>query len=178
MTTLVIARFNEPMDWLKDVPQDYAISLYSKGDTCAWWHIKRPNVGRETETYLYHIITHYNLLSGDTIFCQGDPFPHDPNFMANIENESVKYYGQLLKCNPNGLPHCDWTPLHPYCELLGLPKKDEYKFVAGAQYRVTANQIRSRPIEFYKALIGLANTHEFFAWCVERLFVEIFKLEL
>lgn len=174
---IVIARFNEDDAWISQL-KGYAVFVYAKGTYSAWWSTRLPNKGREAHTFLHHIITYYHCIQSDTIFCQGDPFPHDPNFIANIENESVKYYGQLLKCNPHGLPHCDWTPLHPYCELLGLPKKDEYKFVAGAQYRVTSDQIRSRPVEFYKALIGLADTHEVFAWCVERLFVEIFNLEL
>ena len=44
--------------------------------------IKLPNKGRESDTYLYHV-QHYphGLPDEWTVFCQGDPFPHSPNFL-------------------------------------------------------------------------------------------------
>lgn len=45
--------------------------------------VKRiPNVGREADTYLHHIISNYGTgLPATTIFCQGHPFDHSPDFL-------------------------------------------------------------------------------------------------
>ena len=36
--------------------------------------IKLPNIGRESHTYLYHIVNNYNQLADRVLFLQGDPF--------------------------------------------------------------------------------------------------------
>ena len=104
---LVIARFNENLDWVKNVPKFYKIKIYNKfmhHDTNFKFRarIKRDtlepsnniislsNVGREADTYLTHIIDNYEKLSNITVFCQGDPFPHSPDFLDLLD-----YYDQF-----------------------------------------------------------------------------------
>lgn len=51
------------------------------------------NVGRESDTYLHHIVSNYeNGLADVTIFCQGDPFDHSPNFLDLLSKEARAKY--------------------------------------------------------------------------------------
>jgi hypothetical protein len=84
---LVVARYNEKLDWLKDVPKNINIIIYNKGlEDLTQTFIKLPNIGRESHTYLYHIITNYNNLADITIFSQGDSIFHSPDFIKLLKN--------------------------------------------------------------------------------------------
>ncbi len=94
MNSLVIARYSEGLDWIVDVPPDYEIFVYNKGEPIispavlgrANHIIQRPNVGRESETYLHHMMTVKRLDHDFTVFSQGDPFEHSPDFIALLSN--------------------------------------------------------------------------------------------
>lgn len=47
--------------------------------------VKRPNVGREGETYLHHIISNWDSLAGHTIFLQAD-IHNSREFYTRVEN--------------------------------------------------------------------------------------------
>jgi hypothetical protein len=71
----VIAKYQEDTTWtlrLK-VPS----FIVEKGK-------EMPNVGRETSSYLWYIVTHYDQLQGMYIFCQGNPFDHEPLMVEKI----------------------------------------------------------------------------------------------
>jgi hypothetical protein len=76
---LVVSRYNENLEWIKLEPfNKYPIIVYNKGineDFAKTDNIKKiekvPNVGRETHTYLYHIIQNYHNLAEVTIFLPG-----------------------------------------------------------------------------------------------------------
>ena len=75
--TLVVARYNEDLEWLKTLPWRYVV--FNKGDDLAEWvenEIKLPNIGREAHSYLIYITSNYDNLSKYTIFVQGNPFTH------------------------------------------------------------------------------------------------------
>lgn len=104
---IVIARYQEDISWLKEIPEYINIYVYNKNSEYSLirrWNagrfiitrisnnedLKLPdrakvvhlqNIGRESDTYLTHIIDHYDTLADITIFCQGDPFPHSPDFL-------------------------------------------------------------------------------------------------
>ena len=90
MIHLVIAHYAYSLDWLigfRKYP-NLNIIIYSKNDSSPdKIHdikvIKRLNTGREGETYINHIIENYKDLNSDdyTLFCQDDPFEHQPNFI-------------------------------------------------------------------------------------------------
>lgn len=85
-TELVIARYNEDLSWLEKIPKDIKITIYNKGlDDIEYDFIKLQNIGRESHTYLYHIINNYNNLAEQTIFCQGDSIFHSPDFLKLIK---------------------------------------------------------------------------------------------
>ena len=70
---IVVSRYNEDISWLmlfKNITLIYNKGnndiLLSKFDT-----IQLPNIGRESHTYLYHIVQNYENLAEKTIFFQG-----------------------------------------------------------------------------------------------------------
>ena len=82
---IVVARYNENIDWLNS-EKDHCI-IYNKSKPLNIPNeIILPNVGRESHTYLYHIIENYDNLSDKTIFFQGNIRDHK---ILNIE----KYFG-------------------------------------------------------------------------------------
>lgn len=95
---LVIARFKENLNWLLEIPEEIEVYVYNKGDDDLGDHVpgrckvfeKRKNFGRESETYLHHMI---EVPSGDpdrfTIFCQGDPFEHSPDFLSLLNKRAM-----------------------------------------------------------------------------------------
>jgi hypothetical protein len=87
---LVIARYNEDLSWLKKIPKSIKITVYNKGnDNIDFPFIKLPNIGRESHTYLYHIINNYDKLADKTIFTQGDSIFHSPGFIDLLKNEKL-----------------------------------------------------------------------------------------
>ena len=90
---IVIARYNEDLSWLKKVPKSIKITIYNKGlddieqiKGVNYDIIKLLNIGRESHTYLYHIINNYDNLAHKTIFCQGDSIFHSPGFLDLLKN--------------------------------------------------------------------------------------------
>ena len=74
INSLIISRFNENLNWL-EAHQNFNIVIYNKGDqlTSNTFKniIKIDNVGRESHTWLYHIVENYNNLDDVSIFLQG-----------------------------------------------------------------------------------------------------------
>jgi hypothetical protein len=74
---LVIARYNEDLEWLKKKKFKYPTTIYNKGNNDNFYKpkgckvIKLQNVGRESHSYLYHIINNYDNLPDLTIFLPG-----------------------------------------------------------------------------------------------------------
>jgi len=79
---LVVSRYNESVDWLKDPPfSNYPVTLYNKGPNEDFYQtgtvVPLENVGREGHTYLYHIVANYDHLSDITVFLPGSlNMPH------------------------------------------------------------------------------------------------------
>ena len=100
---IVIARYNENIKWLKDYPfNEFKIKCYNKGpepptNECITPNcniINLPNVGRESHTYLYHIINNYDNLAPVTIFIPGSCI--ESNYKYNI---LIKILDILYKTN-------------------------------------------------------------------------------
>ncbi len=94
---LIVARYNEDLDWLQEIDQPFLI--YNKGKE---WPYNVPrkdifNKGREAETYLRAIIENYDSLNKfqNFIFLQGDPLDHATDLKKQIEenqdNETVSF---------------------------------------------------------------------------------------
>jgi hypothetical protein len=99
---LVVARYNEPLNWLRRVPPHVRVTIYDKSGAagspdapsqartdvpqrgCVVFSL--PNVGREAHAYLWHIISRYDALSPLTVFCQARPFDHAYDFHHTLRH--------------------------------------------------------------------------------------------
>ena len=95
---IVISRFNETLEWLKEEPfNKYNVLIYNKGYNDNFYKpskliniIKINNIGREFHTYFYHIINNYNNLNNITVFLPGS---------NDIEHKKIKSIKMLNKIN-------------------------------------------------------------------------------
>ena len=112
---LIIARYNENLEWLKKY-RDFKITVYNKGEnlSCNKFFniINLENIGRESHTWLYHIVNNYHHLNEINIFLQGKiddlncmayENPNDYLKKINKYGFSVSRYGLL------GPFHWDWN---------------------------------------------------------------------
>lgn len=88
---IVIAVYNENIDWISMIDINmFDIFIYYKGSgeiatTQKCIIIPLKNVGRESHTYLYHIIEHYDNLPEHVLFFQGRPNDHvSKDFLKQI----------------------------------------------------------------------------------------------
>ena len=112
---LIIARYNENLEWLKKY-KDFKITVYNKGESLSdnkfFNIINLENKGRESHTWLYHIVNNYYHLNEINIFLQGKiddlncmayDNPNDYLREINKYGFSVSRYGLL------GPFHWDWN---------------------------------------------------------------------
>ena len=141
---VVAANNNEDTAWTENI-KDWNIEIFTH---------YRP-AGRETDTYLGWIINNYSGDWDEVAFLQGDPFFHDQNVLWHLSDPRFRYYGPIESCDPHGMPRIEWAMLDEWCKVLGLKPQLFYLFVAGAQYRLTKEQVTARPIDLYHALYWL-----------------------
>lgn len=95
--TVVIARYNENLDWVaKEFPNQNVI-IYNKGNDDIkalpnWQIVKLHNIGRESHTYLYHIVINYHNLADRTLFLQGYPYDH----LGDVYTPLLKYKTKIF----------------------------------------------------------------------------------
>ena len=93
MLDLVIAHYNADLTWIKQLKDHKLLNIiiYSKCKKAPKEFfnipvIKLENRGREGGTYIHHILSSYKRMNKNhyTIFCQDDPFEHQPNFIQVV----------------------------------------------------------------------------------------------
>ena len=74
-STLVIARYNEDINWVNNLDTFSKKIIYNKGENLQNLKntqiIDLPNIGRESHTWLHHIVQNYEKLSHYNVFVQG-----------------------------------------------------------------------------------------------------------
>lgn len=193
---LVIARYKENLDWVKDIAFVDDVVIYNKGDEIVDCDLKKhtiiqlSNVGREAHTYLFHIIENYYNLEDTIIFSQGDPFPH---IHTHKINKGTTLNEHLSAVNFNTLD-CNSLFGKDYNESIGLCAKSLFEycfknelpptvnFSPGAQYIVPKSCILTKSLNFYKDLYESLCTHRTCAkdgicnaWTIERIWMYIFS---
>jgi hypothetical protein len=166
---IIVAKYKEDVSWLREFSPDQYV-IYNKGERAATAPhnariITRKNVGREAETFMYHILANYDNLSDFLVVVQGIPFDH-----TYIKN--AREFRTALDNHPDPL---EITPLfaHPskmymeresYEEAMHVEEYyrlffedsgtyDENRgFVAGCQYIIPKRAILARPRAFYQRL--------------------------
>ena len=186
---IVIARYNENIEWIKNINTNlFDIYIYNKGNylnnnfDCKIINLK--NTGRESHTYLHHIITNYENLPEKIIFTQANPFDHTRNSyiqeINNFENNNndffyfskdilkIQFDKQHNKFKENGILHNKmWTNYHdPSSSLFNTIKtlfgnfeneNLKIEFGPGAIFSVNKQLIQRKKIDFYLKCINILN---------------------
>jgi hypothetical protein len=147
-----------------------------------------PNVGREAQTYLHHIVQRYDDLADVTVFCQGKPFDHVSNFHGVLRNLNVgdfQWFGHIIDRDDRtgSLLFQKWSknenhrplPMDDFFRRLwNEPAPEFFTFYPGANFAVTADQVRTRPLSFYQTAIrvseSLRDAAHGFERCWDRMF--------
>ena len=108
--SLIISRFNEDISWLEEF-SEFKIIVYNKGKKLINKNfeniIEISNVGRESHTWLYHIVKNYNNLDDVNIFLQGR--------IDDLECMAYKNPNEYLKkINKHGFVASRYGMLGPY----------------------------------------------------------------
>lgn len=169
---IVVAKYNEDVKWLGKMNPANLI-IYNKGSSpipelpVSVQVINRPNLGRESETYMYYIVENYDNLPDYIIFIQGNPFDHfkkDLNINAGNLQSSIDKLMTKPPTKTTGFFlsicrefHSRNTSLckYEYIDFIFNIKSDinnPYIFTAGCQHIVPKADILSKPIEFYRRL--------------------------
>jgi hypothetical protein len=170
-TTVVLARYNENIDWIDCFPQA-RFKVYNKGEVFDRGFNQNvsvsalPNLGREGGTYVEYILEHYEHLPERVLFSQADPSDHVPYYYDQIkatldgENDIENGYapiGKLCVC-PRWMID---EPVHGiyamYYTLFAEKWDYDHYFPWGATMLVTRDTILKRPLDFWKALKILIN---------------------
>ena len=172
---IVIARYNEDIRYLLEYSN---ISIvYNKGNNnipLKFNYINLPNVGRESHTYLYHIINNYDNLANKTLFIQGNIKDHKlypiydyiynnhEDFIGRKSEHPIYFLkkhivheGKYLKELKKGdLKKSKYTP-YEWINLIGINicNIDNFEMVWGANFSVSKNLIHKKPKIFYEHLI-------------------------
>lgn len=200
---LVVARHEEDLRWVRRVPREIRITVYNKGETPALPEgfpdrpgltvTPLPNTGREAHTYLTHLVARYGNPAPVTIFCQGHPFDHAPDFHDRLRalasgEETVdrfRWYGFLEETDdPRGRRlFVPWSKNQErleletdrlFRELFGENSPEWFHFRGGAQFAVTCGGVRSRPAVFFARALELTLEISRSAHSYERLWDRMF----
>ncbi|MCX6701734.1 MAG: DUF3431 domain-containing protein [Candidatus Zambryskibacteria bacterium] len=191
--TMVISRYRENLDWLKELPWNYII--YDKGeDNLPSWVknvVKLPNIGRESHTYLAYIIDNYDNLPDYTIFLQDKPLDHSKELIKKINNfkgecDFFALSDDILYADGYGGPHHFGLKIAESARKIFLNKIDFFEFPAGAQFIVSKKAILFHAKMTYQRIMDfmirekpyVEDEYRFFSpWVLERLWKTLFDME-
>jgi len=191
MVNFVVAKYNENVEWTKKL--NHNVTIYDKSDNPINGSIPLKNVGREGETFLYHIVNNYDNLDEVTVFLQGNPFEHIQvlvGWRARLTDYEIDIV--IDKMNKEINDTCEFTTFYqvlyndPYyidprndinaCIHYYGESHERFTVSPGAQYIVPKKYILSRPLEFWKKLqIAMFNNEELNGYCQEQLWYLAFK---
>jgi hypothetical protein len=200
---LVVARHQEDMRWLRRVPASISVTIYNKG-TNPPLHgevdrreglsiIDLPNEGREAHSYLTHFVRNYEDLAETTVFCQGHPFDHAPDFHKRLKalaegkecpapflwygflDETDDLYGERLFVPWSKNPTREKLSTGKlYEELFCVPPPELFHFRGGAQFAVTREAAHRRERNFYERALKLSLKIPHAAHSLERIWDRFF----
>lgn len=181
-TEIVIAKYNENVEWFN--MYDHLTTIYNKSERDIPNMIKINNVGRESQTYLHHIITNWDNLADNTLFTQGNfsqdhkPYPIE----VYLVKKNIKFFAHLYKTgvffrngNGNNLKHAyKWLDEYnngdmkhavmtfsDFWSIFSENKINYNKIIwsHGAIFSVNKEIIKNKPLGFYIYLNNIVNTH-------------------
>lgn len=200
---LVVARYQEDLQWLRRVPGRFRVTVYNKGGDAlnlprrrALEVVATPTVGREERSYLRHIVRRYEDLADITVFAQGKPFDHVPDFHKQLHRIAFRQLavdrflwfgfiideddaaGSLLFQRWRGNPDGAVLPLDRFWrQLWNESAPERVTFYPGAHFAVTADQVRTRPRSFYERAVRISAELPHAGHCFERTWDRIFGVD-
>jgi hypothetical protein len=106
-----VARCNEDVGWIASASASANVLIYNKGARLNLPNeVILPNVGRESHTYLHHIIENYDNLCDITVFAQGRIHDH------GYEHDIRGFDGLIAQCRSHG-----HSTNHRICECATAP---------------------------------------------------------
>jgi len=183
-THVVISRYNESVDWVKDL--QYPYTIYNKGmDDINYPNIKLSNIGRESGTYIYHIIQNYNNINDYTIFLQAMPFEHCGNLLEKIKNynrdELTLLADGILPNNLCVVPEDHRLGVEKIVNKLGLHDylknyiTPQYDYPFGSQWIIPKKYIINKSLKFWIDLYEIHQSIFESPWVLERMFLHVFR---
>lgn len=164
---IVIAKYRESIEWTKNI--NHKVTIYDKSGDPISGSIPLPNIGKEAHTFLHHIATRYDTLADITIFLQGNPFDHID--LPGNSIDSVVSKINIATCRQgdylpawtfpkadNGDTYHDWVERSKKVPFVNNPVNTQFPFAVGAQYIVSSECIRGRPLNFWKKLYDMSKT--------------------
>jgi len=175
MVSVVISKFKEDVSWAENIEGD--LFLYDKSNSKVDGSIPLENKGRESDTYLNHIIRNYEKIQSPCAFLQGNPFDHFEFTLDAISSykSGVVFLGESLTCDFLGRPHHNGLSVGSAADEIGLKHNSTFNFCAGAQYIVPEGSIKSKPLSWWKKLKDIHDATPSGPWVFERLWPLIFS---
>jgi len=164
---LVVAKYKEDMRWTETIHSEN-LYIYDKSDNnTPYTHLA--NVGRESHTYIHHIVEHYDNLPDFIIFVQGNPFDHickdkykhidmvtiQKHILNLIETDPktiTSFYGKSHKENIDAFKG---LKLREYYNYFFNSTIEELEFSPGCQYIIPKNAILKYSQNFYIKLLNM-----------------------
>jgi len=188
----------ENLMWINGV-QGVKKTVYNKGPYDLCGEIKLPNVGREAQTYLHHIVANYNHLPEWTFFSQGEPVPHCHDivqmineFPRSADRAKMSIGDGAYFFSDNGAMDVEKTAYHGGYTINGksgvhIVWRDNVEwlwkqlfetvsipktmvFVPCCTFAAASTLLLTRSLEFYKKALQITEARETAPWEFERLF--------
>ena len=196
MVEVVVCRCGEDLRWTRNLPKGIRLTVYDKTpETESLWpgSIPLPNIGREAHAWLHHLTERYHTLSPITVFAQGRPFDHAPDFhqvARNLakgeadpgdfwwlgfmwETEDARGYPSFVHWTKNPsrreLNLRDFFPA-----LFGETAPPVIRYVGGGQFAVPRQTVLRRPLAFYEKARKLSLSFPDAAHVFERTWDRVF----
>lgn len=200
----VVARYNEDVEWVPKLLSRFPgakCTIYNKGVTetvpaNGYEVLTLENVGRESHTYLHHIVESYKHFQEEgadkiIVFLQGDPLDHcvgsslfdrvHAGVLKIMTGSGFEDIGTNIIQIINGVP-----TFHPSIreelaqtsqDLFETALPNNFQFSAGALFAVSVDCISNRPVSFYEKAIGMldSDVNPVRGFCFERLWSLIFR---
>lgn len=210
---LVVARYNEDVTWLDKYNGKANIFLYQKirsngkerslSDRYYHWE-SIPNKGREASTYLHYICNNYDFIEHDTVFVQGNPYDHFPDFDNVISNHkfepnmnsfywltsNANYFNFTNRFNNPSIDGCEVFPVGEMFQDFFQMEWWDISYNPYSMFILTKHRLRQKPLSFYQRIYGLLMTKYTVgeqsnykdtpyygrgAWAMERLWGAVFS---
>ena len=158
---LVIARWNENLNWLAAYPGKKFI--VQKG-------VHLPNEGREASSYLWFLATQEIDPKVTYGFMQGDVSDHGvtPNKVHPVHSFTPLGTWRVTD-DHEGRPHHPGLPLaEKFTEWFGKEPPRKFTFTAGANFLIPGELLLTYPKDLYADLWPRMGTEWEAPWCIER----------